>query len=155
MYTKQKSGLLLNLFLDLISNMTILATLLCLFFIFLAMLHLYWALGGQWALWETIPHINGKPAFHPNAPMMIGLTVALIGIASLFILLACPIEALLPWTRYIAWGLAGVFFARAVGDFKALGFSKKIKDSDFAYWDTRLYSPLCVLVGIGFIILSV
>lgn len=126
----------------------------CLFFIFLALLHLYWAFGGKWALWETIPHIDGKPAFHPNPIMMMGLTIALLGIASLFILLAWPIEALLPWTRYIAWGFAGVFFARAMGDFKALGFTKKIKDTDFAYWDTRLYSPLCVLVALGFISLS-
>lgn len=134
--------------------MTQLAIIYCLFFIFLGMLHLYWAFGGKWALWETIPHINGKPAFEPKAPMMIVLTFGLLGIASLFILLAWPIDALLPWTRYIAWLFAFIFFARAIGDFKALGFSKKIKDTDFAYWDTRLYSPLCMIVSIGFVVLS-
>lgn len=34
--------------------------------------------------------------------------------------------------------------ARAVGDFRLVGFFKKVKGSEFALMDTLLYSPLCV-----------
>jgi len=44
-------------------------------------------------------------------------------------------------------GMAVVFAARAVGDFKYVGFFKSIKGTTFALWDTRVYSPLNVVVA--------
>jgi len=43
--------------------------------------------------------------------------------------------------------MAVVFAARAVGDFKYVGFFKSIKGTTFALWDTRVYSPLNVVVA--------
>ena len=36
---------------------------------------------------------------------------------------------------------------RAVGDFRMVGFWKTVRDTPFARWDTRLFSPLCVAIA--------
>jgi len=41
-----------------------------------------------------------------------------------------------------------VFFLRSIGEFRLVGFFKKIKNTKFAYWDTILFSPLCLLIAI-------
>jgi len=41
-----------------------------------------------------------------------------------------------------------VFAARAVGDFKYMGFFKSVKGTKFALWDTRMYSPLNVVLSV-------
>jgi hypothetical protein len=43
--------------------------------------------------------------------------------------------------------LAIIFAARALGDFRFVGFTKSVRDSRFARLDTRVYSPLCVLLA--------
>jgi hypothetical protein len=45
------------------------------------------------------------------------------------------------------WVLFVIFMAMAVGEFKYVGFFKKIKSSQFAIPDTKYYSPLCVLIA--------
>ena len=42
-----------------------------------------------------------------------------------------------------------VLLARAVGDFRYVGFFKRIHGTGFAIMDTRLYSPLCLLLGLA------
>jgi hypothetical protein len=39
--------------------------------------------------------------------------------------------------------------ARAIGEFKYLGFFKRVTGSKFARLDTLLYSPLCLLLAVG------
>ncbi|WP_307347298.1 DUF3995 domain-containing protein [Metabacillus malikii] len=45
-----------------------------------------------------------------------------------------------------------IFFLRAIGDFKYLGFTKKIKNTNFSKYDTALYTPLCLYLGLIFMI---
>jgi len=52
--------------------------------------------------------------------------------------------------------LALVLLLRAIGDFRLVGFFKRIRGSRFARLDTVLYSPLCLalsagVVAIGFV----
>jgi catechol 2,3-dioxygenase-like lactoylglutathione lyase family enzyme len=42
-----------------------------------------------------------------------------------------------------------VFLLRAVGDFRLVGFFKRVRGTPFARWDTRLFSPLCVALGLA------
>ena len=42
-----------------------------------------------------------------------------------------------------------VMLVRAVGDFKYVGFFKKIEGTIFAQNDTRYYSPLCLLISLN------
>ena len=45
--------------------------------------------------------------------------------------------------------LAAVFTVRAIGDRKYVGFFKQVRDTEFARLDSRIYSPLCLLLGLG------
>ena len=45
--------------------------------------------------------------------------------------------------------LGAVFVLRAIGEFRTLGFFKTITGTDFAFWDTWLYTPLCLMIGLG------
>ena len=45
--------------------------------------------------------------------------------------------------------LAAVVIVRAVGDRKHVGFLKRVRDTEFARRDSRIYSPLCLLLGLG------
>ncbi|MHA7965352.1 DUF3995 domain-containing protein [Paenibacillus sp. CAU 1782] len=47
------------------------------------------------------------------------------------------------------WLLGSLFRIRAIGDLKWVGFFKKRKGTLFAKWDTALFSPLCLLLGVG------
>jgi hypothetical protein len=57
------------------------------------------------------------------------------------------------FVQIAAWLIAAVFALRAIGDFRYVGFFKRIRDSKFARLDTLAYSPLCaalaVLIGIA------
>ena len=35
------------------------------------------------------------------------------------------------------------------GDRKHVGFLKRVRDTEFARRDSRIYSPLCLLLGLG------
>jgi hypothetical protein len=42
-----------------------------------------------------------------------------------------------------------VFVLRAIGEFRLVGFFKSVRGTPFAHWDTWLYSPLSLLIGLG------
>jgi hypothetical protein len=44
--------------------------------------------------------------------------------------------------------IAIIFLIRAIGDFRYVGFLKKIKNTKFAKKDTKYYSPLCSLISV-------
>ncbi|MFL6300128.1 MAG: DUF3995 domain-containing protein [Terriglobales bacterium] len=52
----------------------------------------------------------------------------------------------------LAPGFSVACFCCSIGNFTTIGFSKTVLGTRFAYWDTHLYSPLClglaVLAGI-------
>ena len=56
--------------------------------------------------------------------------------------------------RWGSWGICIIFFLRAVGEFRLVGFFKQVRDTEFAYWDTRLYSPLCLAIAMMALIVA-
>jgi len=50
--------------------------------------------------------------------------------------------------------ITGIFLLRAIGEFRYVGFFKKIKTTPFGQRDTKYYSPLCLLIGIMGILLE-
>ena len=46
-------------------------------------------------------------------------------------------------------GVGVVLLARAVGDFRYVGFFKRVRGSRFATLDSRYFSPLCLILGLG------
>jgi hypothetical protein len=118
----------------------------------LGALHFYWATGGQRARLATVPEIEGRAVLSPGP-----LACAAVGVSLLFA------AALVCWTArvwapaFIPLGaaragtavLAAVFTVRAIGDRKYVGFFKQVRDTGFARLDSRIYSPLCLLLGLG------
>ncbi len=50
--------------------------------------------------------------------------------------------------NYCIWFITVLFLLRAIGEFKYIGFFKKIKTTKFSEMDTKVYSPLCLVIGI-------
>ena len=124
----------------------------------LACVHLYWAAGGKVGKGAATPSANGRPLMRPSA---LGTAMVAVGLCVMAALLALRIGWLnvpaLPGSSVVvrvgAWLIVAVFALRAIGDFRYLGFFKRIRDSRFARLDSLAYSPLCaclaLLVGIS------
>ena len=119
--------------------------------ILVAAIHLYWAAGGRLGHVAAVPERDGKPLFQPNPTATFGVAAALLLGAALVAaaigLLAAPVP--LRWVRFLVWLMVLVFAARAIGDFRTLGFFKRPSGSRFARLDTRLYSPLCLILAVA------
>lgn len=128
----------------------ILGLLLAVIFAGLSLLHIYWAFGGRLAGLAAVPSIAGKPTFTPSVAATLMVAGALLA-AMLIIIgqLGYLGEAIPKWIfRWATVGIGAVFLLRAIGEFKLVGFFKQIRDSDFAYWDTWLFSPLCLFIAV-------
>lgn len=131
-------------------------------FAFISMVHLYWAAGGKLGFQAAIPQLPGefasgpRPAFIPSALATFLVAVGLVSIA----LLVCLRAGLyFPAVSHgaLQWGISAiavVMFARAIGDSELVGFFKKVGGSRFARLDTYFYSPLCLVLGVGLLVVA-
>ena len=116
-------------------------------------LHLYWAAGGRGPSMAVVPEVGGRPAFVPGRVATLFVAAALACAAAVVLVRAGmwsgapPVVAFL--ARCGAWVLVAVFLARALGDFHLVGFTKRVRGTAFARWDTALYSPLCAALGLA------
>jgi hypothetical protein len=131
-------------------------------FAFISLVHLYWAAGGKVGCMAAIPQLPGefasgpKPAFKPSALGTFLVALGLVLIAVLVCLRAGlyfePIS-----NGALQWGISAValiLFARAIGDSELVGFFKKVGGSRFARLDTFFYSPLCLVLGAGLLVVA-
>ncbi|WP_419709874.1 DUF3995 domain-containing protein [Pseudomonas sp. NFX224] len=123
----------------------------------IALVHVYWALGGEWAAVAAVPQVPQeggtqlRPAFKPRGWLTLLVAAALLTIA---LLVCLRVGWWLPQVHHqvLQWVISAIallLFARAIGDSELVGFFKEIKGSRFAQWDTWVYSPLCVVLGSG------
>ena len=119
---------------------------------FLSALHIYWAFGGRWGWGVAIPQVDGRPAFTPSrfATLLVALGLAAAAVLPLARTGALPIAVPQWLSQWLAVFLALIFFIRAVGDFRLVGLFKRVRGTSFSIWDTRLFSPLCLLLAAGF-----
>lgn len=96
-----------------------------------------------------------QPIFKPRKLGTILVAVLILLASSMLIFQAGYLESLQTntLTKIGSIVCATVFMIRAIGDFNYLGFFKKIKHSQFARYDTWIYSPLCLFLGLTYIIL--
>ena len=130
-------------------------------FVLLAALHVSWAMGGTFGSGSVVPErptwVDGAgsavlaKAIKPSQGGTIAVAGALAAVAVLVALRIGVLGIAVPhWTLRAALGIvAVVMLARAVGDFELVGFFKTVTETRFAQMDTLLYSPLCVLLGLG------
>ena len=119
---------------------------------FLSALHIYWAIGGKTWLEGTLPRVKGtdQALFRPG-PLTTLIVATLLAFGTTLALWRAGIVDLPgpPWIpRVGVWALAAAFALRAIGDFRYDGFFKKPSPSTFARRDSRIYSPLCVVIAV-------
>jgi hypothetical protein len=121
-------------------------------FVSLALLHIYWASGGGRGRVAAIPTADGGGRIFRPSPLGTLAVAAALLVAALVILgrigiWATPLPA---WVFYWGtWGISLTFLARAVGEFRYVGFFKHVHGTDFAHWDTWLFSPLCLFIAVA------
>lgn len=122
---------------------------LCGVFAALAGLHLYWAAGGRWGADVTVPEVEGRALFTPSPAATVAVAVALVMAMIVVLGRIGALDGLAPeWTfHWGTWAIALVFSLRAIGEFRLVGFFKRIRDTRFAHWDTFVYSPLCLAIA--------
>ena len=127
-----------------------LGILLAAIFAALGLLHIHWAIGGRFGTDVGVPTVGNKRLINPSAPgaflVAIALFIAMLTILGNIDLLG---DALPRWIfRWGTMGISLIFFLRAMGEFRVVGFFRKIRDTRFAQWDTWLFSPLCLAISI-------
>jgi hypothetical protein len=131
--------------------------LLSLIFISLSAIHIYWAFGGKSGAAASVPtKENNKPVIKPGAIDCFVVAIVLLSFG-IFVLIKADIILLrLPnWLlNYGLWAITAIFLLRAIGEFRYVGFFKKIKTTPFGQLDTKYYSPLCLIIGVLSIILE-
>ena len=124
---------------------------LCLAFVALALWHFYMALIPGSGTAGALPSADGKPLFVPTRKATFAVGAVLLLFSALVAATAGMIPVGLPRgaLSWLSYALAAGLMARAVGEFKYVGFFKRVHGTKFARLDTLLYSPLCLLLGVG------
>lgn len=125
-------------------------------FVLLALTHVYWAFGGSGVKIAAVPEVEGRPAFTPSRVATLGVALALLACALLVAATSGIVLIPIP-TRVLCWlmfVLTFVFIARAVGDFRLVGFFKRVTGTRFARLDSAVFSPLCAAMAVGIFVVG-
>ncbi len=125
---------------------------------FAAGFHFHWAFGGKHGFGVSLPQRpDGAPVMshrlHWWRPAAFGVGLALLLLGGLVVARAVRWETGLPG-GLIDYGLiwtGAMFIARALVPNRYVGFFKTLRTTRWARWDTRLYSPLFLILGISLI----
>ena len=130
---------------------TVLALIVALSFVALALWHFGMALSPAGGMSGAVPSESGKPLFVPSTKATVAVAVVLLLFGCLAVATAGLIDVGLPpqVLSWLSYALALGLLARAVGEFKYVGFFKRVRGSRFARLDTLVYSPLCLLLAVG------
>ena len=119
--------------------------------------HFYWGFGGRVGYEASIPRrSNGERLFEP--PWWGGHLVGVMMLVACWLVLA--VAHLLPSPFPTAWmqiavALMGAgFVLRALWATPYAGLLKSHHHSRFAYYDTRLYAPLFLMLGLGLLVVA-
>ena len=127
-------------------------------FFILGIIHLNWAIGGTFGFAASLPtKETGERVLNPKKLDSAIVGLGLMCFASFYLIKADLIDLDIPhWIlKYVSWMIPTIFILRAVGEFKYVGFFKKIKHTAFGELDTKFYSPLCALIGIIGILMQI
>lgn len=119
-------------------------------FAVLSAIHFYWGFGGKSGQTSAVPTIkNGDKLFSPGILSCFAVAFGLSAFGICSLIKADLLSTGLPnWLiTFAVWGISLIFILRAIGEFKYVGFFKKIKNTKFAEIDAKFYSPLCLLIG--------
>jgi hypothetical protein len=128
-----------------------------LIFLFLSLIHIWWGFGGEWGKDAAIPTKNHNiKIMSPGSLPTFIIALGLLALGAFILVKAKFLNISIPpfFDKYGLWIIAIIFLLRTIGEFKYVGFFKKIKQTKFAKNDTKYYSPLCLTIVILTIILE-
>ncbi|MCP3957705.1 MAG: DUF3995 domain-containing protein [bacterium] len=105
---------------------------------------------GVWVDLPVIPELPDRVLAHPSSISWLGVAAAL-ALAVLVVLTRGDLilRFVPPWFSTLACLVLGaVFVLRSIGELRMFGFFRSITGTDFAFWDTWLYTPLCLVIGL-------
>ena len=126
--------------------------------------HALWAIFALLAVWHfvmaalpagsnsgAVPSAGGKMLFKPSRASTVAVGVLLLMFAALLAATAGIVHTGVNRSVLagLSYALAAGLLARSIGEFKHLGFFKRVRGSRFATLDTFLYCPLCLLLAAG------
>ena len=129
----------------------ILPLLLTTLFGLLGLLHFYWLFGGVRGFEAALPtREDGQRVLNPKRIDTAVVAIALTAFAAFYLLRSGVVEYRLPQgiVTYAGWIIPSLFVLRAIGEFRYVGFFKKVKSTPFGKLDSKYYSPLCLLLGV-------
>lgn len=118
--------------------------------------HVYWAFGGVWPAKtrvELADTVIGHQEMPGSLPTII-VAILMFGLAAFGPILVWGDGAFIAWTivKWMTWAIAAVFFLRALATFVMPWFIEA--NQPFRRLDKKIYAPLCILLGIGFLCLG-
>lgn len=118
----------------------------------LGALHFYWACGGQWGIAQAVPSDkNGERVLRTSVAACLVVGTGLLLFSAYY--WSKGTGSANQWPLGLGawgiWALTVIFTARAIGDFRYVGFFKTMKNTEFGKLDTRWYAPLCLYLGIS------
>ncbi len=123
----------------------------------LALIHLNWVVGGTWGFAQALPtNERGEIVLNPGRIDSAVVGSGLLAFALFYLLKSGLVDLPVPnWIlTFGGWIIPTIFLLRAMGDFRYIGFFKKVRDTDFGKLDSILFSPLCLTIGIiGIVVL--
>ena len=120
-------------------------------FLLLSVLHFYWAFGGKLWLDAVLPtNSSGTQQLNPTTTAALIIAFGLLCLALVTLGNRGLFDKYLKrnYFRYGVLAIAIVFFLRAIGDFRFIGFFKIVTATRFGANDTQIFSPLCVFIGL-------
>lgn len=125
-------------------------------FLILSGIHFNWVFGGKWGFDKALPtKEDGTKVLNPKKFDSAIVGLGLLFFAIYYLVVGRFIQIDLPnfMQNYLGWIIPSIFIIRAIGDFKYVGFFKKINSTVFGKFDSKYFSPLCIFIGtIGIII---
>jgi len=135
----------------------VIAILLFIIFLCLSGIHFYWGLGGKWGGNAALPaKPNNELLFQPG---LIACFIVALGLLSFGLLILNKVALItlpLPlWLyKYGIFGLSAIFAFRTIGDFKYIGFTRRVNNTLFAQMDRKYYTPLCLTLTVLILLLE-
>ncbi|WP_125719726.1 DUF3995 domain-containing protein [Flavobacterium ustbae] len=120
-------------------------------FLFLSLVHFYWAFGGKCGTQGVYPTLDAQtPSKNPGIIPTLIVAIGLLAFAFFYLIRVKIILFKLPFwiEKYGLWILMSIFILRSIGDFKYLGFFKRIKKTNFGQNDTKYFVPLCLIISV-------
>jgi Protein of unknown function (DUF3995) len=123
----------------------------CSVFVLLALWHVRMAFAAMTGQGGAVPSVDGKPLFVPTrrATLLVALVLLLFAVLVAATAGIIPLGLPLAILSWLSYALALGLLARAIGEFRYVGFFKRVRGSRFAILDTLVYSPLCLLLAAG------